>query len=69
MLSTGPIQFFDPKEIPNMILKDPFPEFLIAINALRHFITTIASRSSTEASRISTVVRHITAEESGVQPL
>ncbi len=52
-----------------MILKDPFPEFLIAIMALRHFITTIASRSSTEASRISTVVRHITAEESGMHPL
>ncbi len=52
-----------------MILKDPFPEFLIAIMALRHFITTIASRSSTEASRISTMVRYITVEESGMHPL
>lgn len=52
-----------------MILKDPFPEFLIYIIALQHFITTVASRSSTKASRISTVVRHITAEESAVYPL
>ncbi len=52
-----------------MILKDPFSEFLITVMGLQRFITTIASRTSTEASRVSTMVRHITAEESGMHPL
>nr|EGT4340780.1 hypothetical protein [Cronobacter muytjensii] len=68
-LSTGQIKAVDPRKIPYEILKDPIPDFLISIIWLPDFLTTMESRSSTEASRISTVVSLITAEESDVHPL